>query len=655
MSDIALRAAVDAALDGLRRRGADEGAARAALFADWIAAGLDQAGLTEALSQVLDPQLAGAAWRGAAELGPIAARPGGLGAEALAQGYAQALRRGPGPDPRKRSGAFYTPPRLARWLAGRAAPGIAPRGPILDPAAGHGEVLLALLEALAAGRRPGLMAAAQRLHAIEADGAALSVARARLVLAVGAPVPGLERRWRRGDALAPGALPEDGLAALVGNPPYGLRREESRALGLKSLDSLGPFILLGRRLRPGGSLAFILSDTFLTVASHQRLRAILLGEFRPRSITRFPESMFGASVATLALIAERGSPDGVALRFETWSEVDGARGEGEADPGALARLPGAPLSPAPPSLLTFLSAPGAGPFALRQRRFLPFSAAVTIKVGIQTGDNMRYLRRAPGAWGRYPEVDEGRVLRAEERAELGAEERRDGVAPSRFEGRCFLPFDAGGKSRGAAGGLDDLWRPPACYIDWSRGAVARMRDFKGPGGRPRSRLQNLGWAFRPAIIATRVGRYSPVFRLGAGALFDSGCTALFSERFEAEALLGLLSSTWLRFLLKSAINHSLNSQARDLERLPLPSPERGDELAAVAALTRAIIRDKQAGRARPELRRDLDRAVDGIYGITAGERARIDAWMAERYPALSGGEKTLGARRGGLRIEEERG
>src|SRR5207245_2843198 len=81
-------------------------------------------------------------------------------------------------------------------------------------------------------------------------------------------------------------------------------------------------------------------------------------------------------------------------------------------------------------------------------------AVARVVVGLQTGDNEYYLRRAGGG-GRYRPVEPGLVLTEEQLAEFASrsrEERLQGINPAEFGGRHFVPYDKGGESDLQAGG-----------------------------------------------------------------------------------------------------------------------------------------------------------------------------------------------------------
>ena len=116
------------------------------------------------------------------------------------------------------------------------------------------------------------------------------------------------------DAFFP-ELRRRGFDIVLGNPPYGgtpITTGVKDALGLGSSDPYGAFIarFIGdgsdarTPLRVGGVLAFIVSDTFMTIGSHFKLREKLLNNYVHKMIRLHPKT-FGATVNTVIVLAER--------------------------------------------------------------------------------------------------------------------------------------------------------------------------------------------------------------------------------------------------------------------------------------------------------------------------------------------------------------
>lgn len=196
--------------------------------------------------------------------------------------------------PRKREGAYYTPPALARLIAARTlAPVLQatrtnPTGrplDLLDPACGAGVFLRAALDLLRPALPPGA-SLLPRLHGVDLRPEAAE--RARICLWLAAAEPGttladLDRTIRSGDSLT---LDLPLVDIVLGNPPY-VRHEELAALkptlarhypdvfhGGADL-SVYFFALALRLLRPGGRLGLLGSSSWLRAAYAAPLRRLL--------------------------------------------------------------------------------------------------------------------------------------------------------------------------------------------------------------------------------------------------------------------------------------------------------------------------------------------------------------------------------------------
>lgn len=116
------------------------------------------------------------------------------------------------------------------------------------------------------------------------------------------------------DFFYPEIRADDGFDCIIGNPPYGGFKitDEVRAnLGIESKDPYGAFVARFMNkadkhtpLKKGGVLAYIISDTFMTIKSHLPLRKMLMQNYIHKMIRVHPDT-FRATVNTVVMIAER--------------------------------------------------------------------------------------------------------------------------------------------------------------------------------------------------------------------------------------------------------------------------------------------------------------------------------------------------------------
>jgi type I restriction-modification system DNA methylase subunit len=107
---------------------------------------------------------------------------------------------------------------------------------------------------------------------------------------------------------------KSGFDIVIGNPPYGgekISEELRKTLNIESKDPYGAFIARFLRdgqhpspLKHGGVLAFIVSDTFMTIKSHRPLRAQMMDSYVHKMIRMHPDT-FSAMVNTAIVVAER--------------------------------------------------------------------------------------------------------------------------------------------------------------------------------------------------------------------------------------------------------------------------------------------------------------------------------------------------------------
>lgn len=234
------------------------------------------------------------------------------------------------PDRIKATGAHYTPPELASFLAEVTANSLPPgKGPIeaLDPACGDGALLLALANAIPSHARRRLI-----LVGYETDREALEQAR-HLLADVGVKKVVLEQQ----DFLALQGIdsschepqlslldkedppPFKQYDAIIANPPY----VRTQVLGASRAQQLARrFALLGRvdlyyafakamagALKAGGVLGLLTSNRFLTIKSGASLRGLLRTEFDLQAIYDLGDTkLFSAAVLPVIVTARKQKP-----------------------------------------------------------------------------------------------------------------------------------------------------------------------------------------------------------------------------------------------------------------------------------------------------------------------------------------------------------
>lgn len=203
----------------------------------------------------------------------------------------------------------YTPPELADFLARRLLARVEGQlGPltVLDPAAGEGE-LLAAVAGMAGARAKELT-----LVGVDRDELAVARGKARLAKAKVATAEVFVGDFLKGVDCLNGRR----FDAVISNPPY----VRTQVLGAATAQDLAArFDLTGRvdlyqafvramteRLRPGGALALLCSNRFLTIQAGAALRELLSNEYELCEIYDLGDTkLFTAAVLPAIVIARR--------------------------------------------------------------------------------------------------------------------------------------------------------------------------------------------------------------------------------------------------------------------------------------------------------------------------------------------------------------
>jgi len=476
---------------------------------------------------------------------------------------------------------------------------------------------------------------------------------------------------------------------IIGNPPYGVDVVEgdhySDVYDLGSKDSYGYFIVNAlRRLTEGGRMVFIVSSSFLTILTHLQLRRFILDNSKIIRVIKVSRSMFpGIDVFPVIIELEKCSDakersSNIYQFFDFWQlhpvndevELSQAYKAVRADQtastawpyphthtarytvrqGVIEEFSRLPIFEARPSLFSFMkdvfptTVPDvihltAGDKTLnvkahkvRGRTVVKLSAIASIKIGLQSGDNPRFFRKAKGvtggaAKGGYSEVNLSTVLDESAVTNLNDEEKKYGIEVNdKSTDRYFVPLDKAAASDIAGGMLPVFWRPVEFYIDWSKTSVHAMKTL------PAAVFRNPQFYFRRGVSFSNTGIYSPTFRLNHGGVFDQTGSCIFSDVLSSEALLGLLCSTLMKYFVKSFINHGTHAQ---LDDLPVVIPS-ATEISTLEAKVGEIIAEQKKDPAfdyRAKLS-ELDNLVFDIYQITADEREEVKNWYRRHYPRL---------------------
>ncbi len=490
---------------------------------------------------------------------------------------------------------------------------------------------------------------------------------------------------------------------VIGNPPYGgtkISDEIKATLGLGSKDPYGAFIarFLGTHhwsspLAEDGILAYIVSDTFMTIKTHRPLREQML-QHRVHKMVRVAADTFKAVVNCAIILCQRGvsQPEHTCqmadltnvsihnqyeyfLRLLYQTEGFASRQNKSNQTYAIyhyrqslirtnSNLPFFVASPKLFTLMNDTTAPvqidtiNGKPVPIRTVRFngqdvrlVKLGDLAEVKVGLQTGDNDAYLFQNPGAHGSYRSIEafcqfllsdsDLERIRSDEQLRMDVIfcgiSKNDDKSSRYFGGRYIVPYDKGGESDSEEGWMPNYYVPTNYYIDWSEWAVQRMKTltiFERDGhGKNRlcSRFQNVEVSFLNFYTYSRTGIYAPTFRIGSGAFFDTKSNAIFCQ----QGTMIRAASKFCKALFKSYFAHTVQAEGDAISELPITLDENDNRL---ILLMNEIV-EKQHSNPRYEYSTNeqiyIDQVVYKSYGLNEVDIREVEDWYARRYPKLA--------------------
>lgn len=401
------------------------------------------------------------------------------------------------------------------------------------------------------------------------------------------------------EALGATFVPRDGLLGedvrdrfshVVGNPPYlnkqsayirGNRKAlQSRFRAVGANDTYAMFTYQSvRALRPGGQLVFLISDTFLTLGIHRKLREHLLATTTIESVTLLPSTVFHDASVNTAIVSLRKSTPASTHQVKFFDLRTRAPGDYHSTPSA--RVDQSELAANHASVFAFdpreraaLVSVGRGP------RLLDL---VDGGLGMYTKDNRRFLGR----------IDYG----------AGASGTLPAVPLAAVDGTAWVPYHK-------RGGVSRWWAPAEHCVRWDE---ASRRGYGMPGTALAGR--DAAGNPRPGFIVSGVSSRLSARLITPGAMWESNKAFGFFPKdpsvWPPEFFVAILNSQWYDRLANS-LNHTVSLQIRDLKALPL-LPFTPSERKQLAVLARRAISLVQRGQ-DPET---VERAIEVIVTAAA--------------------------------------
>ena len=303
-------------------------------------------------------------------------------------------------------------------------------------------------------------------------------------------------------------------------------------------------------------------------------------------------------------------------------------------------------------------------------KLVNFGAISQTMQGLATGDNDAYMYQYPEARGTYRDINlfEQYILTEDDLKKIQKDEvlrteviqkgivKNNSSSQRYFGGRYILPYDKGGESDIDEGWVPNYYVPTNYFIDWSEWSVNRMKTLtiadrirekrEKKKITPQSErslaavIRNPLSYFKPAINVSRVGMYSPTFRVSSNAPYDSGCNNIFTD-MDTIYLLGILCSKLYRFLFINYVNGTVNSQTDDHLLLPIVV----NEISGLKEKVEKIIKKQhEPGNLRYDYASheqiEIDKMVYKAYGLNDDDICEVETWFARHYPKLAAAQRS---------------
>lgn len=506
-----------------------------------------------------------------------------------------------------------------------------------------------------------------------------------------------------------------GFDCIIGNPPYGgvkISDEVRTALDIDSKDPYGAFIarFMQRNtdnspkitpLKHGGVLAYIVSDTFMTIKSHLKLRKHLMQNYVHKMLRVHPDT-FNATVNTVIMIAERNTQKdfddnhiclmadftniSVHDKYEHFVEVlnltKGVDFETTsaniANPEyAIYYYPQAliktnnnlPFFVASPKLFALMNDSGNDSKEIGGKkvkvRSIPMNGK-TIEVvklgdiadinqGISTGQNEYYIRKIKAS-GAYEAVDLSLVLLDSEISKFDNTEKFNGIDKKKYGGKYFIPFDKGSDSDSDDGWMPNYFVATEYFIDWSKESLLRLKTLtigqrklesglkseisKDDFKKIAAALRNQDKWFKPSLSFSPTGQYSPTFRISYGTISQNTSSTIILDEKLQFPILGILGSKIAKYFFKNLHNHTIHTQEGDIIEYSLILNNNIFNL--IYHFIEIIIQTQKTNprydyASHEQL--EIDKLVYEAYGLNAEDVQEVENWYARRYPKLSAAQK----------------
>lgn len=501
-------------------------------------------------------------------------------------------------------GQFFTPGPLARTVA--AAPLARNPDTVLEPSFGEGAFLIPLIEHYMQCESGSVSARLghvlnERVWGVEVDPAlyerALTTIRSRWGSLPSSHNLVLDDYFRFDAGMRR-------FGAIIGNPPFGgtfdrhledeLDRRYGSYRGAKLKKETYSFFIAKAldELAPDGMLAFICSDTFLTIKTMAGLRMLLMDRGQP-TVERLDEFSEETSYDMVTLTLRSGEPATDAMICGQSVRRGAMEATGNYSWTVSEEYARLFAGPTIGDLMVATGGMTIGRNELFVREIVDGEVQEPLAFGfaerpITLEEELKHARLGKLS------VRQQNEIRARE--EQGCTRRVVVTETQAHPVAVKLPHYDYAYYNKASG--KRLYVPPAHAVYWKDDGDAVLTFKKsgpwylrGVGGGPYFGREGLTWQ----LVAPRINaRYLP-----PGYILDSGAPCAFlHDGIDADELwfvLGWLQTGLASAILKEVVNHTRNIQGKDVERLPYPWWVAESGRRKAIAITRDAVRHLQAG------------------------------------------------------------
>lgn len=414
---------------------------------------------------------------------------------------------------------------------------------------------------------------------------------------------------------------------IIGNPPYGAKitKDEEKIYKkeygeINITESYALFLINSiRRLKEGGVLSFIISDTFLHLNNHLKLRRYILQNCKIREIILlktklFPEVNYqyaGICIISLQKCSDESVRDKNRFRFVNRL----------GDINQLKRLIELPINSIPEFIDSEL---------INQSDYLHFidniffqagipkklsslfldhnkliGDLVSCKTGIYSGDNKKHFRIIGNSRETKKFVNAGyKTISKDEITyrKLNDEEKKRGILSL----PCFVPLMKGGSGK--------YYKKPIWFIDWSKESLSYMLK------NPKARVQNSEYYFKKGICMSLINSNRQQARIMEEVIFDQSDNGYFCEEKYIYFFLGFFNSKLFNYLLKKIINPTANATVNYVKKVPVLIPSK-EELEEINNLVNEIINKKKVDEHSNILKNEesIDKFFYKLYNLNQEE------------------------------------